>query len=251
MTLVLYNFAGSTCSQAVRFCLAEKDIAWEDHRMVFKTGEHLSPAYLKLNPNGVVPTLVHDGQPITESTVIMEYLDEEFPEHSMTPRDSVQRAKMRAWLRYLEEVPTPAVRYPSFQRFIGRVVNNETYEKVQDLARRHPVRKDFYSKFGKQGFSQKDLGEAMEKLRQTIDRAEAAIAEEGPWLLGGQLTLADAYLLPVIDRLNDLGMADMWEKHHPNVTRWYANIQKRPAFKETYYKGARLSESYGAEPARS
>jgi len=76
----LYNNAYSTCSQKVRLVLAEKGIHWEDVQISFKDNEHFAPWYLKLNPNGVVPTLQHDDTVVVDSSVIMEYLDEVAPE---------------------------------------------------------------------------------------------------------------------------------------------------------------------------
>ena len=108
MTLTLYNFPQSTCSQKVRLVLWEKRIPFEDRIVDHKTREHLKPDYLALNPNGVVPTLVHDGDVIIDSSVIIEYLDEAFPETPMSMPDLVGRAHLRKWLRYFEEVPTPA-----------------------------------------------------------------------------------------------------------------------------------------------
>lgn len=78
--LELYHAHISTCSQKVRLCLAEKGLAWTSHPIEFATGEHLRPAYLQLNPNGVVPTLVHDGRPVIDSSVICEYLEEIAPD---------------------------------------------------------------------------------------------------------------------------------------------------------------------------
>ena len=75
----LYNAPQSTCSQKVRLTLAEKGLSFKDHRLKLFASDQLRPAYLKLNPNGVVPTLIHDGTPIIDSSVIMEYLDEVFP----------------------------------------------------------------------------------------------------------------------------------------------------------------------------
>lgn len=112
----LYNNAYSTCSQKVRLVLAEKAIAWEDVQISFKDNAHVAPWYLKLNPNGVVPTLQHDDTVVVDSSVIMEYLDEVVPEPPMAPRTAVGRAQMRTLLRYFEEVATPAVRYPSFNQ---------------------------------------------------------------------------------------------------------------------------------------
>ena len=129
--LELYNFQQSTCSQKVRFVLAEKGLEWVDKRLDSRTGEQLKPDYLKLNPNGLVPTLVHDGAVILDSSVIMEYLDEIFPEPSMVPSDPVARAHMRKWLRYMEEVPTPAVRFPSFQKYLIRSFKHLDEEQME------------------------------------------------------------------------------------------------------------------------
>ena len=118
--LELYNFQQSTCSQKVRFMLAEKDLEWVDKRLDSRRGEHLKPEYLTINPNGLVPSLIHDGAIILDSSVIMEYLDEIFHNFSMVPADPVSRAHMRKWLRYMEEIPTPAIRYPSFQKYLIR-----------------------------------------------------------------------------------------------------------------------------------
>ena len=77
--LELYHSPISTCSQKVRLVLAEKELPWTPREIHFTAREHLSEAYLQLNPNGVVPTLVHDGDPIVNSSVINEYLDDVFP----------------------------------------------------------------------------------------------------------------------------------------------------------------------------
>ena len=81
----LYNAPQSTCSQKVRLTLAEKGLAFKEHRLKLFAGDQLRPEYLELNPNGVVPTVVHDGTPIIDSSVIMEYLDEVFPSPRLSP----------------------------------------------------------------------------------------------------------------------------------------------------------------------
>ena len=111
----LYHAHISTCSQKVRLCLAEKGLEWTSHPLDFAKAEHLAPAYLALNPNGVVPTLVHDGDPVIDSSVICEYLQEIAPKQgsSLMPGTPYGRARVRAWMRYIEEVPTAAIRVPS------------------------------------------------------------------------------------------------------------------------------------------
>ena len=76
--LVLYHSGLTTCSRQVRHCLREKGLPYQSRYINLLRFEHLSPAYLKLNPNGVVPTLVHDGHVVINSACINEYLDEAF-----------------------------------------------------------------------------------------------------------------------------------------------------------------------------
>src|SRR6201987_6357381 len=97
MTFTLYNAPQSTCSQRVRFVLNAKKLPFDEIKLDLLAGDQLKPDYLKLNPNGVVPTLDHDGAIVIDSSVIIEYLDEIAPEReSFTPKDAVARAKMRA-----------------------------------------------------------------------------------------------------------------------------------------------------------
>src|SRR4026207_324938 len=96
MAFKLYNAPQSTCSQRVRFVFNAKKLPFEEVKLNLLEGDQLKPDYLKLNPNGVVPTLDHDGAIIIDSTVIIEYLDEITPNESFTPENPVERAQMRA-----------------------------------------------------------------------------------------------------------------------------------------------------------
>lgn len=91
--LELYHDWWSFCSIKARLCLAEKGLAWQSRVIDLMKLEHTKPEYLRLNSNGVVPTLVHDGVPIHESTLINEYLDEVFPDIPLMPKDPVDRAR--------------------------------------------------------------------------------------------------------------------------------------------------------------
>lgn len=247
--LELYNFRQSTCSQKVRLCLAEKGLDWVDRRLDSRKQEQLRPEYLKLNPNALVPTLVHDGQPILDSSVIMEYLEEVFPETPLSPPDPVGRAKMRKWLRYFDEVSTPSIRYPSFNKFLIRPFQKMDAEQFAAAAEARPLRKHFYQRMGQDGFPPEDIDRAMENLGQSMDRVEAALAEHGgPWIMGEMFTIVDAAYLPNIDRLDDLGYAQMWEAGRPLVTDWYGRIRERPSYPIAYYEGSRLSTLF-PEPA--
>ena len=247
----LYNAAHSTCSQKVRICLGEKGLAFEDILLdLGKAKDHLKPEYLKLNPNGVVPTLVDGGDVITDSSVICEYLEEKYPAVRLMPDDVVQRAKMRAWMRFLEEVPTAAVRVPSFN--MGFLTRYEGLDRKQFEAQEsdnRPIRKQFYRRMGTEGFKKEDVEASLEQVGNTCARMNAAL-ENGPWLMGEQLTLADVIVAPLIDRMDDLGFAaEVWETKYPRVVDWYARMSARPSFRQTFYPGSRMSEFLQLAPA--
>src|SRR5215471_18332184 len=101
MAFTLYNAPPSTCSQRVRFVLNAKGLPFAEVKLDLLAGDQLKPDYLALNPNGVVPTLDHDGAIIIDSSVIIEYLDEISPNHSFTPEDPVARARMRALMHFI------------------------------------------------------------------------------------------------------------------------------------------------------
>jgi glutathione S-transferase len=135
---------------------------WESRLINLGTNEHLAPDYLALNPNGVVPTLVHDGDVIRDSGVICEYLEEVFPDVPLMPKDPVSRADVRGWIRYLDEVPTPAVRVPSFNMaFLPRYDGLDDAGFQREQADIRPLRKHFYEKMGRKGFDDTEVDNAM------------------------------------------------------------------------------------------
>ena len=245
--LELYNFSQSTCSLKVRVCFAEKQLDWVDRRLVSKDHDHLSDWYLKLNPNGVVPTLIHDGRPVYESSVIMGYLEEIFLETPLTPADVFERAQMRSWLAFVDYVTTPAARYPSFQ-FGGLLLKFQTMsdEEFDEKTKMRPLKAAFYKKMNKNtGFADDELDRAFADIRNTAARMNHMLRQNGgPWLMGEQLTLADIAVAPLIDRVEDLGLEYLWEENHPGVAEWLRLIQARPAYREAFYQGSRLSEIY-------
>lgn len=94
---------------------------------------------------------------------------------------------------------------------------------------------------GRKGFPQKDMDEAMARLRRTYERMNAEIAKSGgPWLLGKDISLADVMAMPALVRMADLGQDMAWQDL-PNVKRWFDAIHAHPAFAPTYYPGSLLT----------
>src|ERR1700738_5344796 len=185
-SLVLYNAPQSTCSQRVRFTLHEKNLAFSELRLDLFSGDQLRPEYLKINPNGVVPSLVHNGRVIIDSAVIIEYLSEVFPEPAaLVPHDVVARAAMRSLIRYIDEVPTPAVRVPSYNIAFLPHYRDMSEGGFLAVAESKPLRKEFLLSMGRTGFSAEEMDKALERLRRAIARmSETLRASGGPWPVG-------------------------------------------------------------------
>ena len=242
---VLYNAPQSTCSQRVRFVLNAKRTPFEEHKLDLFSGDQLKPGYLAINPNGVVPSLVHDGRTVIDSAVIMEYLDEVVPDlGAFTPDDPVDRAKMRSMLRYIDEIPAPAIRVPSYNLAFLPHFQQMSEEDFLALANSKPLRKEFLLKMGRTGFPEEEMTSAMDRLARTVARMDDWIsASGGPFFLGKKISLADISLMPVIVRMDDINLHGMWADR-PAIATWFDAIRAHPAFQVTYYPGSLLTEKY-------
>ena len=243
MAFKLYNAPQSTCSQRVRFVLNAKGLPFDEIKLNLLAGDQLKPDYLKLNPNGVVPTLDHDGQIVIDSTVITEYLDEVAPAASFTPEDPVKRAHMRALMHFIDEMPAAAVRVPTFNLAFLPSFQKMSAQDFEAMAESKPIRREFMKTMGQGGFSKAEMDAALKRLRRSYERMDAEIEKSGgPWLLGKEITLADVAVMPSMVRMHDLRLAD-WQDL-PRVVAWFDNIRVHPAFKPTFYHGSLLSERF-------
>jgi glutathione S-transferase len=245
MSFTLYNAPQSTCSQRVRFVLNAKSLPFSEVKLNLMEGDQLKPDYLKLNPNGVVPTLDHDGNIVIDSSVIIEYLDEVAPEaENFTPRDPVVRARMRALMRFIDEMPAAAIRVPTFNLAFLPHFAAMSEQQFNAFADSKPLRKEFMLAMGRNGFPESEMKAALDRLGRTLDRMNAEIANSGgPWLLGKKPTLADVAVMPAIVRMADLGLDKMWADK-PAIARWLELIRAHKAYGPTYYFGSLLTERF-------
>jgi glutathione S-transferase len=244
MPFTLYNAPPSTCSQRVRFVLNAKRLPFAEVKLDLLAGDQLKPEYLALNPNGVAPTLDHDGAIVVDSSVIIEYLDEVAPAESFTPRAPAARAHMRALMRFIDEMPAAAVRVPTFNLAFLPRFQGMSEEEFVAFAESKPLRKEFMLAMGRKGFSEAEMNAALDRLRRTYARMDAEIGKSGgPWLMGKDITLADVAVMPAIVRMADLGLDGAWADL-PRVARWHDAIRAHPAYAPTYYPGSLLTERF-------
>jgi len=236
--LELYHFWSSTCSRKVRITLAEKGIEWESHHIDIVTKlENLEPDYVKLNPNGVVPTLVHNGNVIIESNIIIEYLDDTFPENSLKPVDTFQRALMRLWLDTAELQVHKNVNMVSYnKRHVPRMNKLFSKEEQLEILMRSPnaEKRAVMLRRLENGVSEEEEIFATQRLGEVMDKIEKKLGGSD-WLVGDSFSLADIAIAPFIERFeaNDMETLVDWDKRS-KTGEWWERIQSRESYLTAY-----------------
>ena len=230
--LTLHQFGNSVCCQKVRITLSEKRLDWEGVEVDLFRSEQYAPEYLKLNPKGVVPTLVHDGRPIVESTLICEYLDETFPEPSLVPADPLARTHMRLWSKMVDEGLHEGVGEISFSAMFRERMKNLSAEQREVRFRNigDPRRRDRFKSTYELGVRSPFVLYAVAAYTKAFHLLEKTLQGGGPWILGDSPTLADINLMPYVARLDYLGLLDVWTAEHPAVRDWWALARQWKSF---------------------
>ena len=165
------------------------------------------------------------------------------PQSSFTPENPVARARMRALMHFMDEMPAPAVRVPTFNLAFLPKFQAMSREDFVAMAESKPLRKEFMLTMGQTGFPKEEMDKALARLRRTWERMDREIEiSGGPWLLGKEISLADVAVMPALVRMYDLNYADWLDL--PRVVTWFDNIKAHPAFVPTYYHGSLLTERF-------
>jgi len=236
--LELYHYGDSLCSMKVRLCLIEKGVDYESRFVDLMKFENLKEDYKKLNPNGVVPTIVHDGTPIIESSVINQYIDEVFDGPLLTPEDPAARARMRIWTKLQDDVIHPAVQKPTFNLLIKPKLAVKSDEELDNWLDSHPLEKSrkLFKGAARGPVDEAALEDAKGQFKFVFDRMEAAL-EDNDWLCGDEYSLADVAYAPMLDRLAQCEFTEVFDDY-PNLQAWSERVRGRAAFEEMRPKGA-------------
>jgi len=229
--LELYTHPMSPCAQKVRLVLAEKGLQWTKHHVNLQEKQNLDPGYLKLNPLGVVPTLVHEGRPVIESSIICEYLDDVFPTPSLTPADHYRRARMRFWMKHVDVKLHPScgtLQWPMVMRPALMEKSEEERQAILDKIPEKP-RRERQKRLVQYDLDAPDVADAVRIYRQTALDMEQALADN-LWLVSDEFSLADICLAPYFQTLAQFSWDALYNRDCPRVVQWYERCRGRASY---------------------
>jgi glutathione S-transferase len=227
--LKLYHGRTSVCSVKARLALAEKGVDWEGQLLTLR-GDQFDPEYMKLNPNAVVPTLVHDGSVIIESTVIMHYVNDAFPGPPLMPSDAAARAKVHMIAKLMDEYVHNSCTVLTFATANRASLLQMKPEDLEAQLAKSPSRSRAEAKrqVAELGLDAPLVVDALHHHEVLLDRIEAAM-KDGPYLAGSAYSLADIAATPYVWRLEKLKLARMWDERL-GVASWLDRVRQRPSF---------------------
>ena len=228
--LELYHAEPVANSMKVLICLKEKGLDFVSHYVDLLRFEQHEAAFVKLNPNGQVPVLVHDGTVITESTVINEYLEDVFPEPRLRPRDVVCRAQMRIWSKFVDEYFCPALSMIGWHVMVRRIAQAIDKNELERILERIPLKeqRDKWATVAGNSFTEEQLADSRRKCRVSVDRMEAILRNQ-KWLACNEYSLADVNTYSMAAGLPRLMPDVLNADTGPHVLDWLGRMNARPA----------------------
>ncbi|MFK7902292.1 MAG: glutathione S-transferase family protein [Nitratireductor sp.] len=231
--LELYHGSSSVCSAKVRVGLVEKGLNWKSHSIALPKGEQFSEAYLAINPNGVLPTLIHDGFKVFESSLILEYIDALSSQNVLMPQDPKQQMNAKLWLLRCIDIHS-AINTMTFSS-VGRanILANKTADEIAASIAKMPNPKARAKRADlmENGIHSNHVASDFYVLKNMFQDMNALL-EKHKWLGGATYSITDAAIIAYVDRLERLGMSGLWQTHFPNVGEWLKASQQRPSYEE-------------------
>ncbi|MEZ5596717.1 MAG: glutathione S-transferase family protein [Pseudomonadales bacterium] len=253
--LHLFHFDGAPCAQRVRFALAEKGLSrgrevaydaddphangcdagtWTSRHVSLVRKEHFTPFYAGIQPNLVVPALVHDGELHIESMDIIRYLDDCFGGEPLLPREGDAARQETVALTEEGERLHRSIRFVTFRWGLGRLgrLNAAEEANLHALLKQAPDAEqliDFYGDYDADAIPLRVYEHHLLALHAAFSRLDARLADGRAFLAGDAITMADVLWAMKTLRLDECGYP--FATTHPNWWRWFQRVQQRPAFR--------------------
>lgn len=227
--LHLYHSNVSNCSMRVCLTLEEKGLPWTSHHLDIRKKEHITEEYFGINPNGLVPTLVHDGKVLIESADIIDYLDLEFPDPPLRPSSDEEIGEMLEWMHRAAGIHLKAVKTHIYDmRMRGTMTQAAEEKELYEQLQTNKELLEFHHKSASGSFTQQELDTAKATLDECF--ADLNVALQGrEWIVGDNFSLADIAWIPVQFTLHVL--AGYSFEPYPAVADWAQRIADRPSYK--------------------
>ena len=220
----LWHGGMSNCSQRCRITLNELGLDFESHLLNLQAGEHATEEFQQINPNGVVPALIHDGTLIVNSVDIIDYLDNTLGNGDLRPAN-VEEAIAES-LDHADKSQL-ALKYCTFEFFFqhGPRASDETFQKIVSGLHSEFLQ-NFWHEY-RQGFSRERIHDMVGRVHDDFLRREEVLKDGRTWMAGEQFSLADIAWMPNFHRFELLH----WPLHlYPNLMRWFEMASKRPSY---------------------
>ena len=232
--LELYHNINSVCAQKVRIALSEKGQDVEEHMLTLR-GDQNDPAYMKLNPNGVVPTLVHGGQPIVESSLILYYIDDVFPDPPLMPKEPRLRHRVRLYNKLIDEYMHNACTIMTFATAFRPNFLKMSREAWLAEINKAPLKRraEYKRSVIEHGLDSEFVIDALAQHQKLLSWMADSLTE-GQYLAGSSFSNADCAVIPYILRLELLKLDGMWARY-PAIADWWAHVRERPSVKATIF----------------
>jgi glutathione S-transferase len=227
--LHLYHHAMSNCSQKVRLFLEEKVLEWTSHYVDLMRNEHFTPEYVAINPKAQVPTLVHDGVVVIESSDIIDYLDRTFPERPLRPSAPDDLLLMYRWLKLWDDTQIhlkTLSHYLLFRR--SRVEQVRPYlDRAAAIVKNDDLITFLREYVSDQGLSKERVDKANKWVTGVLAELDARL-KDYEWLAGDAFSLADIAWCVDIHRFQLM----KFPMTYPALLGWYSRVEARSSFKK-------------------
>jgi glutathione S-transferase len=231
--LVLYDAAGVPSPRRVKICLIEKRLPFKIRWLNLGLMDQKQPSYLKLNPTGLAPTLIHNGKAIYESNVINEYIDTIHPHPPLIPKDPYGQAEMRMWFAFENDFAKP-FRDAAYETMGKERIKSTgiTPDRLrEEISKR--TRNEAYIRFATRVLTtprdDELLGERHLLLMEKMAQMEERLSDGRPWLCGDNFTLADIALGPRVDMFPVIGVADLYDRFR-HIGQFMTRLRARPSW---------------------